>query len=34
LPSKEFIMSQRLDHHAASPAGMKAMGQVYGYVSN
>jgi AhpD family alkylhydroperoxidase len=26
-------MSQRLDHTAASPAGMKAMGQLYGYVS-
>ena len=26
-------MSQRLDHTAASPAGMKAMGHVYGYIS-
>jgi AhpD family alkylhydroperoxidase len=25
-------MSQRLNYHAASPAGMKALGAVYGYV--
>jgi len=25
-------MSQRMDYHAASPAGMKAPGGVYGYV--
>src|SRR5688500_8071078 len=26
-------MSQRLDYNAASPAGMKALGSVYGYVA-
>ena len=26
------IMSQRMDYNAASPAGMKALGAVYGYV--
>ena len=25
-------MSQRMNYHAASPAGMKALGTVYGYV--
>ena len=25
-------MSQRMNYHAASPAGMKALGAVYGYV--
>ena len=25
-------MSQRMDHNAAAPAGMKAMGGVYGYI--
>lgn len=26
-------MTQRLDYHAAAPAGMKALGSVYGYIS-
>ncbi|MEO9131196.1 MAG: hypothetical protein ABI240_08310 [Sphingomonas sp.] len=25
-------MLRRLDHNAAAPAGMKALGQLYGYI--
>jgi len=31
--TKDFPMTQRLDHHSAAPAGMKALGGVHGYLA-